>query len=237
MRRLPVSPCLLDLRHARRVFFRGRSNKKGMTMTQTYAADRTGLLIVDPYNDFMSEGGKLYDAIKPTADASGLFDNLRKIIPSVRRAGIQVFIVPHHRSHEGEFDGWQHINMFQKAGLPTKAFAVGTWGGEFNPEFGPQKGDVVIKEHWAQSGFANTDLDVQLKQHGIQKIILVGLIANSCIESTGRFGMELGYHVTLVKDATAAFSPEGMEAAATNAPMFAHAILSTSELLDQLPTM
>jgi nicotinamidase-related amidase len=155
----------------------------------------------------------------------------------VRRVGIQVFIVPHHRSHEGEFDGWQHINMFQKAGLPTKAFAVGTWGGEFNPEFGPQNGDVVIKEHWAQSGFANTDLDLQLKQHGIQKIILVGLIANSCIESTGRFGMELGYHVTLVKDATAAFGPEGMEAAATNAPMFAHAILSTSELLDQLPAM
>jgi nicotinamidase-related amidase len=143
--------------------------------------------------------------------------------------------VPHHRSHEGDFDGWQHINMFQKAVMPSKAFAVGTWGGEFNPEFGPQKGDVIIKEHWAQSGFANTDLDAQLKQHGIQKIILVGLVANSCIESTGRYGMELGYHVTLVKDATAAFSPEGMQAAATNAPMFAHAILSTSELLHQLP--
>jgi nicotinamidase-related amidase len=48
---------------------------------------------------------------------------------------------------------------------------------------------VIIKEHWAQSGFANTDLDLQLKQHGIQKIVLVGVIANSCIESTGRFGM------------------------------------------------
>jgi nicotinamidase-related amidase len=204
-------------------------------MTETYVADRTGLLIVDPYNDFMSEGGKLYNAIKPTADESGLFANLRKIIPAVRTAGIQVFIVPHHRSHAGDFDGWQHINMFQKAGLPTKAFEVGTWGGEFNAEFGPQGTDIVIKEHWAQSGFANTDLDLQLKQHGIQKIILVGLIANSCIESTGRFGMELGYHVTLVKDATAAFSHEGMLAAAANAPMFAHAILSTSELLEQLP--
>jgi hypothetical protein len=30
--------------------------------------------------------------------------------------------------------------------------------------------------------------------------------ANTCVESTGRFGMEFGYHVTLVKDATAAFS-------------------------------
>jgi nicotinamidase-related amidase len=167
-------------------------------MNSTYSAERTGLLIVDRYNDFMSEGGKLFNAIKATADASGLFDNLRKIIPAARSAGIQVFIVPHHRSHHGDFDGWQHMNMFQKAGLPTKAFEVGTWGGEFNPEFGPQPGDVIIKEHWAQSGFANTDLDAQLKQHGIQKIILVGLIANSCIESTARFGMELGYHVTLV---------------------------------------
>jgi nicotinamidase-related amidase len=202
--------------------------------TSIYAREQTGLLIVDPYNDFMSEGGKLYAAIKPTADASGLFDNLRKIIPKIRSLGIQVFIVPHHRSCEGDFDGWQHINQFQKAGLPTKAFEVGTWGGEFNPEFGPQKGDVIIKEHWAQSGFANTDLDAQLKQHGIRKLILVGLIANSCIESTARFGMELGYHVTLVPDATAAFSPEGMSAAATNAPMFAHAILKTDELIKAL---
>jgi len=45
----------------------------------TYAADRTALLIVDPYNDFMSEGGKLYNAIRETADASGMFDNLRGV--------------------------------------------------------------------------------------------------------------------------------------------------------------
>jgi nicotinamidase-related amidase len=204
--------------------------------TNTYPADRTALLVVDPYNDFMSESGKLFNAIKETADASGMFGNLRALLPKIRAAKIQVFIVPHHRSHAHDFDNWQHINMFQKAGLPTKAFEAGTWGGEFNPEFGPQEGDVVIKEHWAQSGFANTDLDLQLKQHGIQKIILVGLIANSCIESTGRFGMELGYHVTLVKDATAAFSAEGMKAAETNGPMFAHAILTTKELLERLPS-
>jgi nicotinamidase-related amidase len=90
----------------------------------------------------------------------------------------------------------------------------------------------VIKEHWAQNGFANTDLDQQLKQHGIQRLVLVGEIANTCIEATGRFGMELGYHVTLVKDATAAFSQEAMHAALEiNGPAFAHAILTTSEVV------
>ena len=34
-------------------------------MTTTgYDADRTALLIVNPYNDFMSKGGKLYEAIR-----------------------------------------------------------------------------------------------------------------------------------------------------------------------------
>ena len=61
------------------------------------------------------------------------------------------------------------------------------------------------------------------------------MIANTCIEATGRFASELGYHVTLVKDATAAFSPEAMHAAhAINGPTFAHALLTTDELIAQL---
>ena len=92
----------------------------------------------------------------------------------------------------------------------------------------------IALEHWAQYGFANTDLDAQLKQHGISKLIMVGFIANSCVEATARFGMELGYHVTLIKDATAAFNPEGMTAARVNARLFAHAELTTDELLDAL---
>ena len=63
---------------------------------------------------------------------------------------------------------------------------------------------------------------------------MVGM-TNTCIEATGRFGMELGYHVTLVKDATAAFSPEAMHAAhAINGPTYAHAIFTAEELLARL---
>src|SRR5580658_3746826 len=31
------------------------------------------------------------------------------------------------------------------------------------------QGDVVVLEHWGSSGFANTDLDLQLKQHGVRR--------------------------------------------------------------------
>jgi nicotinamidase-related amidase len=115
------------------------------------------------------------------------------------------------------------------------SFARGEWGGEWHPDFAPQDGDIVVKEHWGQSGFANTDLDQQLKQHGISHVIVVGLLANTCTESTSRYAMELGYHVTLVRDAPAAFTKEMMHAAhELNGPTYARSILNTSELIAAL---
>ena len=140
--------------------------------TTTYAADRTALLIVDPYNDFMSEGGKFYEATRETAEAVGFYGNMRKLIPAIRAARIHVIIVPHHRSREGDYKGWKHMNPSQVRANQAQAFAAGGWGGEFHPEFGPHHGDIVVLDHWAQSGFANTDLDAQLTQRGIEKIIL-----------------------------------------------------------------
>ena len=58
----------------------------------------------------------------------------------------------------------------------------------------------------------NAPRTFQLQQRGIEKIIVVGFLANTCVEATARCSAELGYHVTLVRDATAAFSSEAMHA-------------------------
>jgi hypothetical protein len=103
------------------------------------------------------------------------------------------------------------------------------------PDFVPQPGDVVAKEHFGAGGFANTDLDLLLTQHRIVDVVVVGVLANTCIEGTSRFATELGYRVTLVRDATAAFSADRMHAAhELNAPAFVHAIVTTSELVGSL---
>ena len=205
-------------------------------MTTTYAADRTALLIVDPYNDFLAEGGKLWPRVAEIAKAVGLHENLRAVTKAARDAGLQVFIVPHHRYEPDDLKNWDHPTPYQLGSAKLQIFAKDSWGGEWFPEFAPQAGDIVVKEHWASSGFANTDLDFLLKQKKVTHIILIGLMANTCIESTGRFASELGYHVTLVRDATAAASQEAMHAAHNlDGPTFSHAILTAEELLALLP--
>jgi nicotinamidase-related amidase len=47
--------------------------------------------------------------------------------------------------------------------------------------------------------------------------------------------MELGYHVTLVRDATSAYDDDSMRVAhEVTGPTFAHAIVTTSELIPEL---
>jgi nicotinamidase-related amidase len=53
---------------------------------------------------------------------------------------------------------------------------------------------------------------------------------------TARYAMELGYHVTPVRDATATFTHEMMHAAhELNGPAYAHSILTTTEVIAVLP--
>ena len=71
--------------------------------TTNYPSDRTGLLFVDPYNDFLSEGGKLWPLLKEIAEEEHLLDHLRQIVAAARAAKIQLFIVPHHRWEPGDY--------------------------------------------------------------------------------------------------------------------------------------
>ena len=200
-----------------------------------YAANRTGLLLVDPHNDLLSDGGKLWPKVKAVAEAVDLLTHLRTLVEAARRAGTVVFYVPHRQWREGNYDGWRHPGPWQTLTDRESIFGEGMWGGDWHPELVPQPSDVVIQQHWGQNGFANTDLDLQLKQRGIEKIIVVGMVANTCIEATARCGAELGYHVTLVRDATAAFSSEAMHAAhEISGPTFAHAILATDAVIAAL---
>jgi nicotinamidase-related amidase len=152
-----------------------------------------------------------------------------------RERRYKIIFAPHHRWQPGDFLPFDNATPCQLRGAKAQVFAKDTWGGTFHDDFQPQPGEVVALEHGGWRGFANTDLDLQLKQHGIRGVVLIDMIANTCLESTGRFGMELGYQVTLVTDATAALSPEAMNAAhAINGPTYAHAIFTTEELLMQL---
>ena len=195
----------------------------------------TAVLVIDPYNDFISEGGLVWDRLKGVADANGCVEHMAHVLRAARAARLPVFYALHRRYRPGDYERWKYVAPVQQRAWLHKTFAYGTWGGEIRGEFTPQPGDIVAQEHWCSSGFANTDLDVLLKRHGVQRLIVVGLIAHTCVEATVRFAAELGYDVTMVKDATADYSDEEMHAAlVVNIPNYASAIVSADEIVEAL---
>jgi nicotinamidase-related amidase len=198
----------------------------------------TALLVIDPYNDFISEGGKIWPRIKAVAEANNCVPNMLQVLNAARKAGLRVFYALHRRYRPGDYETWKYIAPIQKAAWSHKTFEFGTWGGEIRGEFTPQPGDIVAQEHWGSSGFANTDLDVQLKKHGIHRLIVMGLIAHTCVEATVRYAAELGYEVTMVKDATADYSDAEMHAALEiNIPNYASAVVSTDEVVESIASL
>ena len=198
----------------------------------------TALLVIDPYNDFISEGGKVWDRLKTVAEANSCVPHMSQVLNAARKARLRVFYALHHRYRQGDYETWKYIAPIQRDAWSHKTFEYGTWGGEIRSEFEPQPGEIVALEHWCSSGFANTDLDLQLKQLGIHQLIVIGLIAHTCVESTVRFSAELGYEVTMVKDATADYSDEMMHAALNiNIPHYASAIVTTTEIVDSVSSM
>ena len=63
----------------------------------------------------------------------------------------------------------------------------------------------------------------------------MGLIAHTCVESTVRYAAELGYEVTMIKDATADYSSREMSAALeVNIPNYASAVVTAEEVIAEI---
>jgi nicotinamidase-related amidase len=204
----------------------------------TYDKQLTALLVIDPYNDFISEGGKVWGRLKAVAEANSCIPHMLQVLNAARKAELRVFYALHRRYRPGDYGSWKHIAPVQKAAWSSKVFEYGTWGGEIRREFEPQPGDIVALEHWGSSGFANTDLDLHLKRHGIHQLIVMGLIAHTCVEATVRYAVELGYEVTMVRDATASYSDDHMHAALdVNIPNYASAVVTTDEIVEAVASL
>jgi nicotinamidase-related amidase len=116
-----------------------------------YGGKSTALLFVDPYNDFLSDGGKICPKVKEVAEEVDLIMNLKRVDGAVRMAGLKVFIVPHRRWEPGDYKCWCHPNPTQRGIMKRHSFARGEWGGDWHPDFAPKQGDIVVHEHWPKA--------------------------------------------------------------------------------------
>ena len=85
-----------------------------------YEKEITALLVIDPYNDFISEGGKIWGRIKSVTEANKCVPNMLQILNAARKAGLRVFYALHHRYRPGDYETWKYIAAYPEGCLVAK---------------------------------------------------------------------------------------------------------------------
>mmetsp|Transcript_15029 Transcript_15029/g.32736 ORF Transcript_15029/g.32736 Transcript_15029/m.32736 type:complete len:268 (+) Transcript_15029:153-956(+) len=175
----------------------------------------TALVLIEYQNEFTTEGGALYEAVKPCLEKYSTIANSKKTMDVARMVGCTIIHVPiafedGHKEISGNPYG---ILQAIKEG---KTFKAGEWGSAICDTMKPGPTDLICKGKSGLCAFHSTNLDFLLRQNGIKNVVLGGFLTNCCVESTMRTAYEHGYQVFTLKDCCAATSVEGQEAAFTH---------------------
>lgn len=150
------------------------------------------LLVIDMLKDFIDEG-----AVLETGDSGRkIIGFIKEKIDEYRKKGYPIiYICDSHESDDKEF------LMF-----PAHSLA-GSAGGQIIDELKPLQGDKIIKKR-RYSGFYGTDLDLYLREKGINDISLVGVNTNICVLYTAADARNINYDVIVYKEGVASFNPD-----------------------------
>ncbi|SFM51963.1 cysteine hydrolase family protein [Marinobacter pelagius] len=136
----------------------------------------SALVIIDAQQTYR-EGVMQLEGVEPA------LEECRKLLDRFRAAGRPVF----------------HIQHDAGAGSP---YDINAPIGQIADIVAPKEGEPVVTKNYPNS-FASTDLDKQLKEAGIENLILVGFMSHMCVNATAREAFSLGYNPTVVASATA----------------------------------
>lgn len=157
-----------------------------------FKKDNSALVVLDLQRYFLEPESH---AFAPSAPV--VLPVIRRLISAYRAAGLPIVFT-------------RHLNTPQGAGMMSR------WWGELitanNPlsELTPgltEPGDIVIEKE-QYDAFHETELDSLLRQQGVERLVLCGLLTHLCVASTARSGFQRGFEVYLPVDATATYNRE-----------------------------
>ena len=152
--------------------------------------NKPAILVVDMLNDFVT-GAIGCDRARAIVPATA------RLLDAARAAGVPVIFC--NDAHRPGID--RELKIWGDHAL------VGTPGAEVIPELNLCEKDYIVPKR-RYSGFFQTDLDILLKELGVQTVIITGLHTHMCCRHTSADAYCLGYDVVVAKEATNSFTEE-----------------------------
>jgi nicotinamidase-related amidase len=192
--------------------------------------DKVALLILDMQNYFLDTGSHAF-----TPSAPAIVPNINKLVDLANDHDMPVIFTRHVNDTEnaGMMGRWWQDMVAEGS---RESQIVGTIGnyegkrGRGEKEKGGQGEWRIITKH-QYDAFYGTDLEEYLRSKGIEQVIISGVLANLCCETTARSAFVRGFGVLFPVDATAAYNREFHIGTFRNLGFGFCPVITTSELI------
>jgi nicotinamidase-related amidase len=179
---------------------------------------RAALVIIDMQRDFLEPGGFGAMLGNDVSQLAGVVAPLKRLLAVAREAGL--FVIHTREGHRPDLSDCPPAKH-RRAGGPLaigdagpmgRILVHGEPGHDITPELYPIDGEPVIDKPGKGAFFA-TDLDLILKNRGIEQLIVTGVTTEVCVNTTAREGNDRGYDCLVLSDCTGSYFPEFHEQA------------------------
>jgi len=181
---------------------------------------RAAVLVIDMLNEFVA--GRL-----GSERARSIVAPLSRFLDEARRAGAVVIYAKdsHIPGIDFEFRRWGEHSI------------RGSEASEIVKELSPKEGDFIVPKR-RYSAFFMTDLDMLLRELGVDTLILTGVSAEICVLHTAADAFYRGYRVIVPRDLVESASEEGKSRGLKiMEELYGAEVVTSSEALNLLRTL
>ena len=162
--------------------------------------------------------------------------NIKRLIDLFRENKIKIIYTMFSSFNKDGSDFTQQIKNANAIGqeefgdvlFPPKDHA----GSQIINSLKPKNEDLVVIKN-TSGVFTATNLELFLKNMGIEQLFVVGVVTNMCVEGSARAASDLGFDVFLIDDACAAWSPEIHKNTLLSFQMMFGSVITTDEAINK----
>lgn len=204
------------------------------TLAEKVRPGRAALIVIDMQNDFCAEGGMMDHEGADLSHVQAMAGRLPALVEAARAAGVFVVFVRNVYSTDTNWylsEVWleQAARRRRESYTRRPVCEAGAWNGDFYGDLRPLASEPIVTKHRFDA-FLNTDLDLVLRAHRIETIVLTGVATNVCVETTARAGFVRDYYIVLAGDGTATYSAEEHDAALRTIDRYFGEVVGVDEL-------